>query len=88
MLSQKKQCTKCHKTIIDHNMCSGCYYTYMGHTARNKTTDYQDFVTQNASIEERKMYGLGTIWSNEIQCDICEGKVRSRNKNDINQCRC
>lgn len=50
--------------------------------------DYQDMVSIDASIEDRKRAGIGNIWANEITCLKCNETVRSKNRHHVAWCKC
>lgn len=52
-------------------MCSHCYYKYTKNTKQNHTVDYQDFVNINTLPSDRKIYRIGDIWENSIECIEC-----------------
>lgn len=51
-------------------------------------TDYHDFCDINSTREERKKFGIGTIYSNGVKCHKCGWYIRSKNLHHMISCKC
>lgn len=76
-------CTKCWVPIDKFTLCDGCFQNY-----RKWGRDYQDLVNINSTVEERNLYNIGNIWSNQIECKHCWDFIRSKNVHDFVTCTC
>ncbi|MFT6046888.1 MAG: hypothetical protein ACI9WC_002599 [Arenicella sp.] len=50
--------------------------------------DNQKISLKSTSEAERKIFDLGNIWSNSIECLICSDVIRSKHQHDFVICLC
>ncbi len=50
--------------------------------------DYHKFVKRDTPKAERRLLGVGDIWSNAVRCRTCGELVRSRHRHDFRWCKC
>lgn len=55
---------------------------------KHKITDYQKFTTIDSTVEERRKFDVGDIWSNAAKCKKCKQTIRSKNRHDFKECKC
>ncbi len=80
------KCIKCKwkKENQEYDYCQKCYDNIYSKDVR----DYQDMVNKDTPKEIRKKFNIWDIRSNSIKCNECWDTPRSKNRHNMQYCKC